>query len=361
MKTSQIVRNVGIFFMCATICQSGTAASSSQERAPKPTRIAGSKLLPRQTYDSYGVSHSEGIGLEKKRGWLDRDVSVLAPVPKQGMLIGAAGMLGSSTQSSANFSSSGSRVDISSSGSSFGTALGLMYGITDAVFMTGNLNYQPGKSDSEIITTTSKSNSTSKDSGMREPEVSVAFAAKAMPGTRLISELGARIPVGPATDKGGNNEYSHNGLEGGGAIKPRVTVVSDLGGVKFVGNLTYRMQLERKSERERSGTTSTETMTGGNSSELQAGVELPRAGNLGFSAFYGKYDGKTTKSQNLESTTPDSTVIGAYAYAGLKVPGSNLMLMPRLAYLTSQEKSSNNVNIERNDNWIFGIQGLMHF
>lgn len=362
MKRNQIARTVGFFLMCATICQSVQAASP-QKRIGKPLRVAVAKA-PRQTYDNnYGSSRGEAPNL-KQRGWLGRDVSLQAPVPARGMLIAAGGLLGSTSSMKASLNDPNNKFEVTSKGSSLGPSVGLMYGITEAVFVSGTFNYQPGKSQTETTSSSAligTSSSTSKDEGLREPEIAVAFTTKTAPGTRIIGELGARIPVGPSTDKGTNGDYSSNGLDGGGALAPRATVVSDLGGVKLVGNLSYRFKLERKTERERSGTTSTSTRTGGNSTEVYAGFELPRAANLGGGLFYSSSEGSTTKSANVESTDDSSRTVAVQAYAGIELAGSNVILMPRAIYLTSLERKVGNVSIDKYDNFIFGLQGIMNF
>lgn len=243
------------------------------------------------------------------------------------------------------------------SGSGIATQLDTSYGVSDNFYLGLRGYFTSLKADSGF----SGSNLTDKTEGFREPEVMAGFQL-ASERARFVAELNARVPIGPSTQRSDGLETTYDNLDGGSSVEPSVMGVFDVKPARLFARTAYRFYQERRIESRSISTSQNFTVQGGDTFNLETGLELPRLYNWGLMGSYMRIDISKNRNDRTGETgsSPAAGVFGVMTYAGLPV-GRSALLVPKLAYATYLDGQLNGVSVDRSSFWTFGLNGMYMF
>lgn len=362
---------------CLTISQSGWAqtAPKAKPQAKKQQVRFGTGKATTTTKSSSAFAEpppleetwaSEArVKIRKEEGIIGGTAqSVLQTLPGKGDLIVEAGIAGSNSSMSGSrrsniggFGETDVTVDAKEDGMSGNLAV--TYGLTENFYfgVNGTYSNSQSSSDGRAAAVGMKTTSKAEKAGFEEPSVMGGYQ-KLLGTTRLALEIHGQIPTGNQKSTVEASKTTGDSKSGGGSFGPKLSVISEVGGVRLLGQLGYTVQDERKEsvEDKTTGTNDTRTITGGNSVNVAAGLELPQAHNLGLMGLYSQTEESKTASSLTAGTSISGvrSVVGAAAYLGIEL-GRNTLLMPRLVYGTVLEKEADNIKLDKVEVWNFGL------
>ena len=354
-------------------------ASSKRPQSNPDLDEIEAKLDPQNAKTIHSQNHARS--LPARSGFSERlmtdDQTALHPIPRARMLVIGGYTSGKGHQIAANGVVLGSLVAVKSTLSGFHSGAQIAYGFNDYLYVRAEGAYAPERTEATIVSNSSTFNNARTvaiSDGWREPTIALGATARVAGEARVSAEVEGAIPVGSAKLQEVGQETRTNGLDGGGAITPRLIAVAKIPGVKLVGTARYTFRLERQAERTVQGLAAgTQTTTGGNSLELLAGVEIPAAFNLGLAGAFSQEESSSTvfsltqapsassASASVASSGRAVPMIGGMAYMGIPIDAVRMTFVPKASYFTATERRANGLNVDQADVWSFGVHGLLNF
>lgn len=271
--------------------------------------------------------------------------TITSPIPAAGRFLLRGSLDTSGIAEQQTHTKNGVETKTEFAGATFGPTLNAAYGITENVFVGVDYAYHPGKTDRTVTTSyagkSEKATSTVKTQGLSEPVIRAGATFETSPNLRVTGELKAALDVGDKRISSNTNSRTihDNGLAGGASYTPQVSAVAATGPVKLYGELGYTVRDTRDIERNYGTSVQKFTLTGANSRNLAAGVEFPRAANLGFKFAYNYFEKESTKIQGRK--IGETRAFNAYnlsGYVGIPLGGSFLVPELDLAFNDLKKK-----------------------
>lgn len=219
-------------------------------------------------------------------------------------------------------------------GSGFGPSLSATYGVSRAFYLGADYAYQPSKLDKKVTVEQGGTKQTlkgrAKNQGQREPAIRAGASMRIGQSLRLTGELRSVIGVGAQKQSypEGTGDWSTNGLQGGGALNPKVSLVAALGAVNLFGDVGRTFMNERKIEVTEGTQKYDVTDKGGDQTTVGLGLEFTKAANVGGRLSASFVDKVRRKAGNETATSKPYRSYEAKVYAGIPL-NESLMISPQ--------------------------------